>query len=164
MKRIALFPGSFDPLTNGHLDTITRAAKLFDEVVVGVFINTSKRSFFSEEERMSLIKEAVSSLENVRVIKQADQLTVTVAKELGAQFLVRGIRSVKDYEYERDIAFMNQALASELETVFLLSAPEYSHISSSMLKEVLYFGGDVKQYFPTNVYEAIEKKRDSHEK
>lgn len=114
----ALFPGSFDPLTMGHLDTIERGAELFDEVIVGVFVNTSKKSLFSAEERVVLITKAVAHLPNVRVIHQEHQLTVETAKELGVKALIRGIRNVKDFEYERGIAQMNHHLNSELETVF----------------------------------------------
>ncbi|MGM0124347.1 pantetheine-phosphate adenylyltransferase [Enterococcus sp. AZ194] len=163
MKKIALFPGSFDPLTNGHLDTITRGAALFDEVVVGVFVNTSKKSFFTPKEKVQLIEASVSDLKNVRVILQEHDLTVDVANALGAKFLLRGIRSVKDYEYEKDIAQMNQHLSPDLETVFLLASPEYSHISSSILKEVIQFGGDVEKYLPPVINQAIVEKRDQNE-
>lgn len=159
--RRALFPGSFDPLTMGHLDTIERAAKLFDEVIIGIFINTSKKTLFTAEERLELITQAVAHLENVRVIHQETQLTVTTAKKLGVQALVRGVRSFKDFEYERDIAQMNHHLSPELETVLFMAKPEYSHISSSMLKEVLYFGGDVSTYLPTVINEALARKRES---
>ncbi|KAF1296891.1 pantetheine-phosphate adenylyltransferase [Enterococcus sp. JM4C] len=161
MKKIALFPGSFDPLTNGHLDTITRGAALFDEVIVGVFVNTSKKSFFSAEEKVQLIETAVAHLTNVRVLVQEHELTADVARSLGAKFLLRGIRSVKDYEYEKDIAQMNRHLNAELETVFLLASPEYNHISSSILKEVIQFGGDVESYLPPVINQAILEKRDA---
>ncbi|KAF1304712.1 MULTISPECIES: pantetheine-phosphate adenylyltransferase [Enterococcus] len=164
MKKIALFPGSFDPFTNGHLETIERGAKLFDELIIGIFVNTNKKSFFTSEERKRLIEKSVAHLENVRVIAQETELTVVTAKKLGANFLLRGVRSVKDYEYEKDIQMMNHHLAPEIETVFLLASPEYSHVSSSLLKEVLHFGGDVQKYFPPNVYQEIVKKRDSSEK
>lgn len=162
MKR-ALFPGSFDPFTKGHLDTVERAAKLFDEVVIGVFINTSKKSLFPPEERMTLITKAVSHLPNVKVMYQGNQLTVETAKEIGADALIRGIRSIKDFEYEREIAQMNHHLYDELETVFLLAKPEYSHVSSSILKEVLHFGGDVSSYLPPVINEALAGKRESNE-
>ncbi|EAC5385833.1 pantetheine-phosphate adenylyltransferase, partial [Listeria monocytogenes] len=113
MRKIALFPGSFDPMTNGHLNLIERSAKLFDEVIIGVFINTSKQTLFTPEEKKYLIKEATKEMPNVRVIMQETQLTVESAKSLGANFLIRGIRNVKDYEYEKDIAKMNQHLAPE---------------------------------------------------
>lgn len=162
MKNIALFPGSFDPLTLGHLDTIERSAKLFDELIVGIFVNTNKQSFFSIKERMNLIQEAVCHLPNVKVIARESDLTVNIARELQANYLVRGIRSVKDYEYEREIMEMNYHLAPEIETIFLLARSKYTHISSSLIKEVLYFDGDVKAYLPANVYEAIRRKQ--HEK
>lgn len=159
MKNIALFPGSFDPLTLGHLDTIERSAKLFDELIVGIFVNTNKQSFFSIKERMSLIQEAICHLPNVQVIARESDLTVNIARELQANYLVRGIRSVKDYEYEREIMKMNYHLAPEIETIFLLARSKYTHISSSLIKEVLYFDGDVKAYLPANVYEAIRRKQ-----
>ncbi len=162
MKR-ALFPGSFNPLTNGHLNTIERAAKLFDEVVIGVFVNTSKKSLFPAEERVALIKQSVLHIPNVRVVHQESQLTVETAKELGATVLIRGVRNIKDFEYERDIAQMNHHLSNELETVLLLAEPKYSHISSSLLKEVLYFGGDVTEYLPDAINEALARKRESNE-
>lgn len=164
MKRIALFPGSFDPLTMGHLDTIERGAQLFDELIIGVFVNTSKKSLFSGEERLALVKESVAHINNVRVITQARKLTVEVAEDLGAKFLLRGIRSIKDYEYEKEIALMNKHLDSRLESVFLLASPKYSHVSSSILKEIMIFDGDVKDYLPQPVYEALEKKREQIEK
>ena len=126
MRKIALFPGSFDPMTNGHLNLIERSAKLFDEVIIGVFINTSKQTLFTPEEKKYLIEEATKEMPNVRVIMQETQLTVESAKSLGANFLIRGIRNVKDYEYEKDIAKMNQHLAPEIETVFLLAEEPYA--------------------------------------
>lgn len=164
MKKIALFPGSFDPLTNGHVDTIRRGAKMFDELIVGVFVNTSKKSFFEPEEKLKLVEESLKDIPNVRVIAQSSELTVTTARKLGAGFLIRGIRSVKDYEYEKDIATMNKHLDSSLESVFLLADEQYAHISSSLLKEVILFGGDVDKYLPPVVSEAIRRKRSIHEK
>ena len=159
MRKIALFPGSFDPMTNGHLNLIERSAKLFDEVIIGVFINTSKQTLFTPEEKKYLIEEATKEMPNVRVIMQETQLTVESAKSLGANFLIRGIRNVKDYEYEKDIAKMNQHLAPEIETVFLLAEEPYAHVSSSLLKEVLRFGGDVSDYLPPNIYHALKPKK-----
>ncbi|EOI01949.1 phosphopantetheine adenylyltransferase [Enterococcus moraviensis ATCC BAA-383] len=158
MSRIALFPGSFDPLTNGHLDLIERSTKLFDKVIVGVFVNTNKTALFTLEEKLSLIKRSVSHLDNVEVITQETKLTVENAKELDANFLIRGIRNVKDYEYEKDIAMMNHHLSPELETVFLLANEAYAHVSSSLLKEVLKFGGDVSDYLPNAVNQALNQK------
>ncbi|WP_430603862.1 phosphopantetheine adenylyltransferase [Enterococcus sp. DIV0724b] len=158
MTKIALFPGSFDPLTNGHLDLIERSTKLFDKVIVGVFVNTNKKALFTVEEKLVLIKKAVAHLENVEIIIQETKLTVESASDLGANFLIRGIRNVKDYEYEKDIAMMNHHLAPELETIFLLADEKYAHISSSLLKEVLKFGGDVSHYLPKSVSQALNQK------
>ncbi|MGX7262815.1 pantetheine-phosphate adenylyltransferase [Enterococcus crotali] len=158
MTKIALFPGSFDPLTNGHLDLIERSTKIFDKVIIGVFVNTNKTALFTLEEKLFLIKEAVVDLENVEVIAQETQLTVESAAQLGANFLIRGIRNVKDYEYEKDIAMMNHHLAPELETVFLLADEAYAHVSSSLLKEVLKFGGDVSAYLPKSINQALNQK------
>lgn len=158
MAKIALFPGSFDPLTNGHLNLIERSTKLFDKVIVGVFMNTNKTALFTLEEKLSLIKEAVAHLENVEVIVQDTKLTVESAAQLGADFLIRGIRNVKDYEYEKDIALMNHHLAPELETVFLLADEAYAHVSSSLLKEVIKFGGDVSAYLPKSINQALNQK------
>ncbi|BCA85968.1 phosphopantetheine adenylyltransferase [Enterococcus saigonensis] len=163
MRKIALFPGSFDPFTNGHLDTIERGSDLFDEIIVGVFVNTNKKSLFTPTERKALVEASVKHLPNVRVIEQDSELTVTSAKKLGANFLLRGIRSVKDYEYEKEIMTMNHHLDKNIETVFLLARPEYTHISSSILKEVIAFGGDVKDYLPKPVFEALVKKSDHYE-
>lgn len=164
MKR-ALFPGSFDPLTMGHLETIRRGAKLFDELIVGVFVNSNKSSLFTMEEKLMLVKEAVADISNVRVIAQETELTVVAAERLGANFLLRGIRSIKDYEYEREIMEMNQHLNPEIETVFLLAQSQYSHISSSLIKEVLLFDGNVQTYLPKNVYQMMmEKKGEINEK
>ena len=112
---------------------------------------------------MALIKQSVLHIPNVRVVHQESQLTVETAKELGATVLIRGVRNIKDFEYERDIAQMNHHLSNELETVLLLAEPKYSHISSSLLKEVLYFGGDVTEYLPDAINEALARKRESNE-
>lgn len=164
MKKIALFPGSFDPLTMGHLDTIKRGADLFDELIVGVFVNTAKKNFFTTEEKFRLVKEAVAPFSNVRVISQETELTVETARKEKAHYLLRGIRNINDFEYEKEIMTMNRHLCADIETVFFMAAPEYSHISSSLLKEVLLFDGDVRKYLPDNVYQAILEKRELDEK
>ncbi|MGC6767619.1 pantetheine-phosphate adenylyltransferase [Enterococcus sp. LJL51] len=157
MSKIGLFPGSFDPFTMGHLNTVERAALIFDEVIIGVFTNTTKKSLFGPEEKERMIKEAVSHLANVRVFRQENKLTVETAKELGAGFLIRGIRNIQDFEYEKNIALMNRHLQTDIETVFLLSDEKYAHISSSILKEIITFGGDVSEYLPEAVNRSIEK-------
>ncbi len=159
-KKRALFPGSFDPLTLGHLNTIERAAMLFDEVIVGILTNTTKKSLFTVEEKIALTKEATQHLTNVSVMAQEAGLTVEIAQKLGAQFLIRGIRGIQDYEYERNIAFMNQQLNRKVETVFLLSDEKYSNVSSSMLKEIAFFDGDVSEFLPACVNEALRKKNE----
>ncbi|BAL61948.1 pantetheine-phosphate adenylyltransferase [Melissococcus plutonius] len=159
MNKIALFPGSFDPLTKGHLDIIQRSAKLFDEVIIGIFVNTNKTPLFTLSERVEMINKTIAFLPNTRVVTQKEQLTITSAKQLGANFLIRGIRNVKDYEYERDIATMNQQLASEIETVFLLADQNLTQVSSSILKEIIHFNGDVSNYLPTEVNNRLNEKR-----
>lgn len=163
MTRIALFPGSFDPFTMGHLNTIERSSLLFDQVIIGVFTNTAKQSLFDADEKEKMIKEATKHLTNVRVIRQDRKLTVEVAQELGAQFLIRGIRNTQDYEYEKNIALMNRHLEAKIDTVFLLADEKYSHISSSILKEILTFGGDVSDYLPEAVNRALENRGQRNE-
>lgn len=159
-KKIALFPGSFDPITLGHLDIIQRGSQLFDEVVVGIFTNTHKKSLFTPQEKLTLVQEACQDLPNVKVLLQEQELTVATAQKIGASVLLRGVRSVKDFEYEQDIAAMNAALAPEVETVILFTAPKYRFIASSLLKEVFTFDGDVAPYLPPNVAQALKEKQE----
>lgn len=155
---IALFPGSFDPLTNGHLDLILRASKMYDKIIVAVMTNTAKKPLITIDEKLKLIKENVTSIENVEVIAVESDLTVNVMHRLNASVLVRGVRDVKDFEYEREIAAMNSRLAPDIETVLLLARPEFSFLSSSMIKEVGQFHGDIDQFVPANVEAALRKK------
>jgi pantetheine-phosphate adenylyltransferase len=159
LKKIGLFPGSFDPFTKGHLNTVERASKLFDEVIIGIFINTSKKSFFSAQEKKALVEQSTTHLTNVRVITQETKLTVELAKELQADFLIRGIRNSNDYEYEKDIQQLNNDLDNEIDTVFFLSDNQYAHTSSSMIKEIFHFGGNIAPYVPSVVLEAMFEKR-----
>lgn len=159
MEKIALFPGSFDPLTLGHLNLIERSAKLFDKIIIGVFVNTNKQSLFTVEEKQILIQQTIQHLSNIEVVVQDIELTVTTAQKMGARFLIRGIRSNKDYEYEKEIERMNKYLAPNLESVFLLSDEKYAHLSSSMIKEVWSFGGDVSMYLPENINHALQNKK-----
>lgn len=158
IKMIALFPGSFDPLTNGHLDLILRASKMYDKIIVAVMTNTAKKPLLTTDEKLELIKENVTSIENVEVIAVESDLTVNVMHRLNASVLVRGVRDVKDFEYEREIAAMNSRLAPDIETVLLLARPEFSFLSSSMIKEVGQFHGDIDQFVPANVEAALRKK------
>lgn len=157
-KRVALFPGSFDPVTKGHLNTIQKASKLFDEVVVGVFTNTTKRNLFTAIERKQFIEDEIHSLANVFVRVCDNDLTIRIANELGADYLVRGIRNQLDYEYEKSIAVLNKHLSSNIETIFLLSDEQYNHISSSMVKEIAKFKGDVSDFVPETVNEELQLK------
>lgn len=159
MEKIALFPGSFDPLTLGHLNLIERSTKLFDKVIIGIFINTNKKSLFTVEEKQLLIQQSTQHLPNVEILVQDKELTVTTAQKIGARFLIRGIRSNRDYEYEKEIERMNKYLAPTIESVFLLSDERYTHLSSSMIKEVWSFGGDVSAYLPETITNALQNKR-----
>ncbi|KAA8433531.1 pantetheine-phosphate adenylyltransferase [Weissella sagaensis] len=152
----ALFPGSFDPLTNGHLDIVKRASQLFDEVIIGVGTNLSKNYLFDADEKISLIKEATKDVSNTSVVKMHG-LTVSFMQNVGADVLVRGLRNEKDYLYERDIMQMNMDLAS-VETIFLLAKPEHQFISSSLLKEIASTGTDISAYVPHAVKSAFDKK------
>jgi pantetheine-phosphate adenylyltransferase len=164
MSKVALFPGSFDPPTNGHLNLINRSVQLFDKVIVGVFVNSNKQPLFTPTERQMMLTAATAAWPNVEVVLQETKLTVTSAQELGANILIRGIRNTKDFEYEKDIAIMNHYLYSKIETVFLMADEKYTHISSSLLKEVLHFGGDVSAYLPEVVNQALQKKKSEMKK
>ncbi|KRM88007.1 pantetheine-phosphate adenylyltransferase [Lacticaseibacillus thailandensis] len=157
-ERIAIFPGSFDPFTNGHLDTVRRASAIFDRVVVAVMTNTSKQPLFSASEKTALIAGALVGLPNVSVVAQSAALTVDFARHLHAQFIVRGLRNVQDFSYENDIAAVNARLAPDIQTVLLPAKPEYAAISSSIIKEVAAFGGDVSTMVPANVARALQQK------
>jgi pantetheine-phosphate adenylyltransferase len=146
----ALFPGTFDPPTNGHVDLIQRGSKLFGHLVVAVLNNPGKNPLFTVEERVEMLQESTSSLANVSIAK-FDGLMVDFARQQGASAVLRGIRAISDYEYEFQMALMNRRLAPEIETVFLQPAGRYSFVSSRMLKEVFRFGGDVSGLVPPNV-------------
>lgn len=160
--KVAIFPGSFDPLTLGHLDLIKRGSALFDQLAVAVMTNETKNPLFTVDERVEQVKLAVSGLSNVSVIT-SNGLTVELMNKIGADYLMRGLRNSKDFEYEKDIAAMNQFLDSEVETVFLLADPKYQHLSSSLLKEVAIHGGDISAYLPANINEALDKKLDEQQ-
>ncbi|MGO9952892.1 MAG: pantetheine-phosphate adenylyltransferase [Dissulfurispiraceae bacterium] len=150
----ALYPGTFDPPTNGHVDLITRGAKLFGHLTVAILINPVKDPLFTVEERVEMLTEVTNSLENVSVAT-FDGLMVEFARQQGASAVLRGIRAISDYEYEFQMALMNRRLAPEIETVFLQPAGRYSFISSRMLKEVFSFGGDVSGLVPPNVLKRL---------
>ena len=153
----ALYPGTFDPPTNGHVDLITRGAKLFGHLTVAVLVNPVKNPLFTVEERVEMLTEAASSLENVSVAT-FNGLMVEFARRQGASAVLRGIRAISDYEHEFQMALMNRRLAPEIETVFLQPAGRYSFISSRMLKEVFSFGGDVTGLVPPNVLKRLRSR------
>ena len=155
--KVALFPGTFDPLTLGHLDLIKRGSALFDQLAVAVMTNESKHPLFSVDERVQQVKEAVSGLANVSVIT-AEGLSVDLMNRIGADYLMRGLRNANDFQYERDIAAMNNYLDDQCETIFFLAKPEYQHLSSSLLKEVTWAGGDIWDYLHANINEALKKR------
>lgn len=147
MHRICLFPGTFDPITKGHVDVIERAIPLFDKLVIGIGTNASKQPMFSEEQRCKWIAEIFKSNSSVEVTGYSG-LTINFCREIGARFIMRGIRYISDFEYEKAIADMNRMLAPEIETIFLTCAPEYSTISSTIVRDVIRNNGDVSQFVP----------------
>jgi len=149
-ERIAVYPGSFDPITIGHMDIITRAAKLFDKVVVLLMINSAKKPVFSEAERIDFIKRATTHLPNVTVDSYSG-LLVNYAEKAGACAIVRGLRAVTDFEYEFQMALTNKELNPEPETIFLTTSAANMYISSSMVREIASFGGDVERFLPAQI-------------
>ena len=150
MKKTALFPGSFDPFTAGHLNILGRALTMFDEVVIAVGINQDKRGFFSMDQRMDIIRQAVRGIEGVRIIKY-DNLTIDTCRELGIHHIVRGVRNMLDFENERAIADANRRLAPEVETIIIPTAQEFAHISSSAVRDILKHNGDTSLFLPEGV-------------
>ena len=158
MSKIALYAGSFDPVSNGHLNLIQRGAALFDQLIVAVATNTSKKSLFTTDEKLQLMQENLTHLPNVTVVQHTGGLTIDLAKEWNATVLLRGIRNVKDFEYEADVAAMNKTQNKEIETVFLTADEKYRFVSSSLIKEVAMFGGDITGLVPENVNRAMKGK------
>jgi len=157
-KKIALYPGSFDPITNGHLDVLERASRMFDSVVIAVLNHPTKKSFLSVEERVKLIKEAIKDMKNVEV-DSFDGLTVEYAKKIGARFLIRGLRTITDFEYEVQLCQTNQVIAPSIDTVFLSTRPEHNFISSSIVKELSNHKTDISKFVPRNVVEYLQSKQ-----
>lgn len=153
----ALYPGTFDPPTNGHVDLIHRGARLFSHLTVAILNNPTKNPMFSVEERVEMLAEVIRDLDNVSVAT-FDGLMVDFARQQGASAVLRGIRAISDYEYEFQMALMNRRLAPEIETVFLQPAGRYSFVSSRMLKEVANFGGDVTGLVPPNVFKRLRDR------
>jgi pantetheine-phosphate adenylyltransferase len=156
----AIYPGSFDPLTNGHLDLIARAAKIFDHLVVAILRNSSKNPLFTVEERVAMLTEGTAEFDNVSV-STFDGLLVDFAREQRAHAVVRGIRAISDYEYEFQMALMNRRLAPDVETIFLMPDAKYSFVSSRLVKEVFRLGGSVDGLVPKFVVERMKDKNRS---
>ena len=150
MKKIAIYPGSFDPITNGHIDLIKRASKLFDEVIVAITQNANKSSFLSIEQRVTAAENSISSLPNIRVLS-FNTLLVDFAKEHNAQIIIRGLRAVSDCEYEFQLSGMNKRLNSQIETLFMTPSEEFANISSSLVREILLLGGNISPFVPSEV-------------
>jgi pantetheine-phosphate adenylyltransferase len=157
MSTKAIYPGTFDPMTNGHLDLVTRAALMFDHVILAIAASPSKKPMFTLDERVALATAATSHLSNVEVIGFSD-LMATFAQNHNATVLVRGLRAVSDFEYEMQLANMNRHLMPTLESVFMMPSKEWSFISSSLVKEVARHGGDIKPFLPDNITQALLKK------
>ena len=153
----AIYPGSFDPVTLGHMDIIKRSCKIVDELIVGVLNNNAKTPLFSVEERVKMLKEATKELENVQVV-EFEGLLVDFAKEMDAKVVIRGLRAITDFEYELQMTQTNHKLEPDVETLFLTTSIEYSFLSSTTVKEVAAFGGDITQFVPEVVVKEIEEK------
>lgn len=155
--RINLYPGTFDPITNGHMDMINRAVKFSDKLVIGVLNNPSKAPFFSVEERIEMIKEVTNGLGNI-VVDSFSGLLIDYVKKNNIDAVIRGLRATTDFEYEFQMAQMNRKLYSQMETLFLMTKSDYSYISSSLVKEVFMFGGNIEDLVPIKVIEYMKKK------
>lgn len=158
MTRICLFPGTFDPVTLGHVDIIDRSLALFDKVVIGIGKNTSKIPMYSEEKRLEWLKEIYKNEPKVEALIY-EGLTAECCKRLGAKFILRGIRYVNDFEYEKAIADMNRSLDSSIETIFLTCLPKYTSVASTLVRDVIRNGGDVSQFLPDVVKRSIKKMK-----
>lgn len=157
MERVAIYPGTFDPITNGHIDVIKRALKIFDKVVVVIARNPRKQTLFTEEERVELIRESLSNYKNIE-ISITDKLTVEFAQSISAIAIIRGIRAVSDFEYEFQIALMNRKLCPEVTTIFLMPNEKYTYLNSSIIRELAKYGADVSDFVPPYVSQKLKEK------
>jgi pantetheine-phosphate adenylyltransferase len=153
MKKIAVYPGSFDPITNGHLDIVYRALEFVDELIIAILVNPEKLPLFTVKERITMIKQVVPANERIK-IDQFHGLLVDYAEKRNARIILRGLRAVTDFDFEYQMALMNRRLAPEIETVFLVPAEQYTYVSSRLVKEISYLGGTIKGLVP----DAVEKK------
>lgn len=156
MKKIAIYPGSFDPITNGHLDLIKRASKLFDEVIIAITQNANKSSFLSIDQRVDAVNKSITPLNNTRVLS-FDSLLVDFAREHDAQIIIRGLRAVSDFEYEFQLSGMNKRLNPGIETLFMTPSEEFANISSSLVREIYTLGGDISAFVPDSVKIILHK-------
>jgi pantetheine-phosphate adenylyltransferase len=155
--KIAVYPGTFDPVTYGHIDLIKRATKIFDEVIVAVAHNPSKDTLFSVEERISMLKDVVKGMKSV-VVDSFDGLVVDYVKRSGAKVMIRGLRMLSDFEYEFQMALTNRKLKGEIETIFMMPSESYSYISSKLIKEASNLGADVRNFVPAKVQKRLKEK------
>lgn len=155
--RTAICPGSFDPVTLGHVDIITRASRMFDHVIAAVMVNTDKKESFTIDERVELLKKSLTGLENVEVVA-FDGLLAQYAKDRNAIAIVKGLRAVSDFEYEFQMALTNKKLNHDLETVFFTTSAKNLYLSSSVVKKIAYFGGDISDFVPEKIHEEIKKR------
>ena len=156
--KIAIYPGSFDPLTFGHIDILERAASLFDKVIVGVAESKAKKPLFTVEERLALIDEMFVDNDKIESLGYSEKLTVDLARENKAIAIIRGLRAVADFEYEFQLATMNRSLAPDIESIFFTPKDTLIYVSSSLVKEIAQFGGDVTRFVPMHVVSALDKK------
>ena len=156
MKKIAIYPGSFDPITNGHLDLIKRASKLFDEVIIAITQNANKSSFLSIDQRVDAVNKSITALNNTRVLS-FDSLLVDFARDHNAQIIIRGLRAVSDFEYEFQLSGMNKRLNPGIETLFMTPSEEFANISSSLVREIYTLGGDISAFVPDSVKIILHK-------
>ncbi len=157
MKKIAIYPGTFDPITNGHLDLVARAEQIFDEVIIAVSDNPRKNPLFNIDERLALVEEAVKDIPHVHV-ESFDDLLVSYVARKNAKFVIRGLRAVSDFEYEFQLASANRRMDSNVETIFLTPQESNYFISSSLVREISYYGGDVDSFVPKHIIEALTNK------
>lgn len=161
--KVGLVTGSFDPITNGHLDIIKRAARLVDKLYVGIFYNAQKDGYFTYQVRKQILEETFKDEANIEIILASNVLVVDLAKKLGVTILFRGIRNAVDLDYEASLAFFNSGMSADIETVCLLAKPDLQHVSSSRVRELLHFEADISNYVPKSVLKEVEKQREKNE-